>query len=193
MSLELLSTIAAIGTFAVIGATAIVAVVQLRHARASNQIAAILHIGEMLEDERCQEARRFIRDELEPRMHEAEFRGALSAIPTGPAARPIVFLGNHYERLGLFVKRGIIDEDLACDLWSAQASGDWDIMAPAIAILRRSHGDSVFENFEYLVDASDRWLVRHPEGAYPTGRRRHAPRDVWLEEDTRLASARGLA
>ncbi|HME81709.1 MAG TPA: DUF4760 domain-containing protein [Candidatus Eremiobacteraceae bacterium] len=184
--MELLSTIAAVGTFVVIGATAIVAVVQLRHARASNQIAAVLHIGEMLESERCQEARRFIRDELEPRMHDAEFRKALSSIPTGPAARPIVFLGNHYERLGLFVKRGIIDEDLACDLWSAQASGDWDTMAPAIAILRRAQGDSVFENFEYLVDASFRWFVRYPDGAYPRSRARRPVSDVWLEEDRAL-------
>jgi hypothetical protein len=184
MSMELLSTIAAMGTFVVIAATAIVAVVQLRHARAGNQIAAILEISEGIDSERTQEARRFIRDELGPRLHDAEFRKQLSESPVGPAARPLILLGNHYERLGSFVKRGIIDEDLACDLWSAQVEGDWERMAPAIAIVRRTQGDAVFENFEYLVDAGERWIARHPHGAYPKNRPRRAIRDEWLEEDT---------
>jgi hypothetical protein len=40
MSLELLNTFATLGTFVVIAGTAIAAIVQLRHARSSNQIAA---------------------------------------------------------------------------------------------------------------------------------------------------------
>jgi hypothetical protein len=56
-----------------------------------------------------------------------------------------------YERLGSFVKRGIIDEDLACDRWSAQAVGDWVIMEPSLSIVRRSQDNAVFENFEYFV------------------------------------------
>ncbi|MBV8170928.1 MAG: DUF4760 domain-containing protein [Candidatus Eremiobacteraeota bacterium] len=182
MSLELLSTLATVGTFVVIGATAVVAVIQLRHVRASNQIAAILQIGMMIEEETAQSARRFIRDELDSRLHDAEFRSTLAAMPIGTAARPVVLLGNHYERLGLFVKRGIIDEDLACDLWSAQVSGDWDRMAPALAIIRRTQGNSVFENFEYMVEVSDEWLARHPHGAYPANRKRRPLPDTWLNE-----------
>jgi hypothetical protein len=183
MSLEFWSTAATIGTFVVIGATAIVAIIQLRHVRASNQIAAILQIGEQIEEEAAQSARRFIRDELAMRLQDSEFRKALLAIPIGAAARPVILLGNLYERLGLFVKRGIIDEDLACDLWSAQASGDWDIMGPALAIIRRSQGNTVFENFEYLVDAGQRWLERNPNGTYPANRSRRTLEDVWLRED----------
>ncbi|MBV8282486.1 MAG: hypothetical protein JO347_10555, partial [Candidatus Eremiobacteraeota bacterium] len=41
MSLELWSTIAAVGTFVVITATAIAAVIQLRHMRSSNQITIL--------------------------------------------------------------------------------------------------------------------------------------------------------
>jgi len=183
MSLEFWSTAATIGTFVVIAATAIVAIIQLRHVRASNQIAAVLQIGEAIEEESAQSARRFIRDELEGWLHDSEFRKSLRAVPIGTAARPIVLLGNHYERLGLFVKRGIIDSDLACDLWSAQVTGDWDRMAPALAIIRRSQGTSVFENFEYFVEESDRWLARNPQGSYPKNRPRRPLEDVWLGED----------
>jgi len=42
--LEVLSTTAAIGTFVVIAATAIAAVVQLRHLHASNQLTGLLTV-----------------------------------------------------------------------------------------------------------------------------------------------------
>jgi hypothetical protein len=41
MSLEAWSTVASLGTFLVVAATALAALVQLRHLRSSNQIAAI--------------------------------------------------------------------------------------------------------------------------------------------------------
>ena len=41
MSLQLVNTLATFGTFLVIAGTAIAALVQLRHARGSNQIAAL--------------------------------------------------------------------------------------------------------------------------------------------------------
>ncbi len=47
---EILNTIAAIGTFLVIAATAIAAVVQLRHMRASNQLEGLLSVLARVED-----------------------------------------------------------------------------------------------------------------------------------------------
>ena len=46
MSLELANTLATLGTFVVIAATAIAAILQLRHARTSNQIAALNELRE---------------------------------------------------------------------------------------------------------------------------------------------------
>ena len=51
MSVELLSTLASVGTFIVIGATAIAAIIQLRHMRGSNQIIALTECRETLESE----------------------------------------------------------------------------------------------------------------------------------------------
>ena len=42
--LEILNTVAAVGTFLVITATAIAAAVQLRHLRANNQLAGMLDV-----------------------------------------------------------------------------------------------------------------------------------------------------
>jgi hypothetical protein len=46
MSLQLVNTLATFGTFVVIAATAIAAIVQLRHARSSNHIAALNELRE---------------------------------------------------------------------------------------------------------------------------------------------------
>jgi hypothetical protein len=51
MSLELLNSLAAIGTFFVIAATAIAAIIQLRHMRANNQLQGLLDVLVHIEDE----------------------------------------------------------------------------------------------------------------------------------------------
>src|SRR6202043_93829 len=51
MSLELVNTAAAVGTFLVITTTAIAAVIQLRHLRASNQLQGLLTALARMEDD----------------------------------------------------------------------------------------------------------------------------------------------
>ncbi len=65
MSLEAWSTIAAIGTFVVIAATAIAAFVQLRHIRLSNQLAGLQSAFNMLMDPAVRELVNYIRHDLE--------------------------------------------------------------------------------------------------------------------------------
>jgi hypothetical protein len=64
MSLELVNTLATFGTFLVIAATAIAAVVQLRHARSSNHIAALNELRETMESPDFVVARHFVETEL---------------------------------------------------------------------------------------------------------------------------------
>jgi len=47
MILQVLDTVAALGTFIVIALTAIAALVQLRHLRSSNQLSAMLKLLEL--------------------------------------------------------------------------------------------------------------------------------------------------
>ena len=56
MSLELWNTIGTVGTFVVIATTAIAAIVQLRHMRSSDQIAALNELRETIESEHYQAA-----------------------------------------------------------------------------------------------------------------------------------------
>jgi hypothetical protein len=190
MNYELLSALAAVGTFVVIGATAMAAVVQLRHLRASNQIAAVMKLQDTSQDESFVRARRFLRDELPRRLADPDFRRETGSQPMGDNARPILVVGNYYEELGTFVKRGIIDKAMACDLWSSQVVGDWNRMVPAIAIARRLAGAALWENFEYMTGLCQEWIARYPDGVYPANRKRLVIEDVWLAEDQRQRAAR---
>jgi hypothetical protein len=60
MSLELVNALATLGTFLVIAATAIAAIVQLRHARSSNQIEALAEFREGTQDPEMRIAERFV-------------------------------------------------------------------------------------------------------------------------------------
>ena len=117
MTTELLSTISSVGTFLVIGATAVVAVIQLRHMRSSNQIAAAMRIHDVVESEEFQIARRFIRDDLAKRLEDPEFRRAFG-VAANRDTRPVILVGNYYEEIGIFVKYGLVDENIACEMWA---------------------------------------------------------------------------
>jgi len=68
MSLDLLSTLAAVGTFFVIAAMAAAAVIQLRHLRASNQLTAFMTITQNFDHASFRELPAYIQNDLaEPR------------------------------------------------------------------------------------------------------------------------------
>jgi hypothetical protein len=61
MSLELVNTLATFGTFLVIAGTAIAAIVQLRHARSSNQIEAFAELRQENAASEMQPSLHFVR------------------------------------------------------------------------------------------------------------------------------------
>lgn len=79
MSLELINTLASLGTFLVIAATAVAAIVQLRQVRSSNHIAALNEIRETREAPDFQAAEHFIFGRLSVKMQEPAFRYCLGA------------------------------------------------------------------------------------------------------------------
>jgi hypothetical protein len=187
MSLEALSTVAAIGTFVVIGATAIAALVQLRHMRSSNQIAALTEVRETLESDRFSEARRYALEVVPKLVSDASGRAQLGAPPPmSQELESIRMLANFFENVGAFVRYGIIDRELACDVWSFVVVDTWENLEPAIAIRRQTFPD-VWTNFEWLAVISEDWQRRHPTGAYPRGQRR-----MQLSERSRNAVAAWL-
>lgn len=194
MSLELVNTLATLGTFAVIAATAIAAVIQLRHARGSNQIAALNELRETMETPDFQAAQHFVGTELPAKLHDQTFRYQLvhrlaRTDENRPLIRQIISLGNFYESMGLLLKTGLVEQKLVMEMWSSNVTADWENLAPVAAMTRRSVGEALWENFEYLAVLSQDWMAAHAKGTYPAGLRRIALRDEWLEADTQYAAS----
>src|SRR5437868_1592391 len=116
MSPEWLTAIGTIGTFVVIAASAAAALFQLRHMRGSNQILALTEVRETIESANFQAAELFI-SSLTKRFDDPAVREGLLA-PFFPLEfQPVRYVANFFETFGAFVKNGIIDQSLACDLW----------------------------------------------------------------------------
>lgn len=193
MSFELINSLATCGTFLVIAATAIVAIIQLRHVRSNNQIAALNELCEPILSTDFVGAW-IIGKTLAAKLRDPEFRYEMAersarTDENRPLIGQIYLLGNIYENMGLLVHSGLVDRRLVLKMWASSVVADWEIVAPATAILRRTAGADLWENFEYLAVLSQDWLAAHPKGSYPAAMRRIELKDEWLDADQKHAAA----
>ena len=171
MSLELWGTLASVGTFAVILATAITAVVQLRHIRLANQLAGLLSAFGMLQDSSVRELVNFVRQDLAKKMQDETFRRSLLDIPVDRRIHPELYLCDLYNHIGSFVRSGLIDERVYLQTDWYNANLYWKLLKDVIAQTRRNR-PHLFENFEWLAARAQRWVAEHPDGDYPASERR---------------------
>ena len=183
MSFEAWSLAASVGTLLVIAATAIAAMIQLRHMRSSNQITVFSKLEEMWNDPEFRTQRRRVTDELDARLRDPAFRAELERESTADEfALSVVEVANFFEGMAIYAKRGLADTDIVCDFWSAIIVMSWNRLAPAIAVMRRSSGPLLYENFQYLAIEAQRYIEAHPEGTVPLEGRSPIP-DRWLNDD----------
>ncbi|HET9392037.1 MAG TPA: hypothetical protein VFO29_00755 [Candidatus Rubrimentiphilum sp.] len=168
MSPEWLTAIGTLGTFVVIAASAIAALLQLRHMRGGNQIVALTECREKLESEEFQNARRFIVAELPKLLQDPEKRLKLQTSPSAPLEfQQATNIANFFESMGGFVRFGIIDRKIACTLWCGVVVSSWNNLLPMIR-LRRKTTPAVWEYFEYLAAISKQFMEENPT-SYPSG------------------------
>src|SRR5579864_7735935 len=119
MSFELLNTLAQIATFLVIGTTAIAAIIQLRHLRASNQLGALLALQRDFDSPDLQEAFRFVQRELTFKMEDRAFREEIARIGfIDVRTHPEIKVCNWFNEIGALLKNGLVDETAFMDLFS---------------------------------------------------------------------------
>ncbi|HET9343853.1 MAG TPA: hypothetical protein VFO25_13155 [Candidatus Eremiobacteraceae bacterium] len=191
MSLEFLNSIAPILTIVIVAATAIAALVQLKHMRAGNQISALLAIGEELSTEKYADAADLVRHKLAAAMEDPVYREyeiALTLNRPAPAVdqsyveirRASVLVGNAYEQLGILVKSGIVDRDMLLDRYNWLILLQWRRLEGVTALSRAAMGNTMaWENFEYLAVLSEDYLAKHRGGTYPRGVRRMPLANRW--------------
>ena len=111
-----------------------------------------------------------------------------------PEFEPVRGVANFFESTGALIRRGIIDRDIACDLWGYVVTSHWNALADFIGNFRivRS-APALFENFEYWAVLSQTFRLTHPQGSYPRNVGRMAPPEVWPESaEAQRALKRGL-
>lgn len=190
MSLELLNTFGTLLTVAIIAATAIAAIVQLRHMRAGNQINALLTIDEKILGRSFQGALTMIQAQLRPALEDPiyrEYHTALTRVGTPPNVSlaykelrdAATLVGNRYEELGLLIKKGTIESSLFLDFYSTPVVVAWKELENCLAFWRAAQmNDAIWENFEYLAVLAEDWLKNHPT-TYPKGIRRKQLHNPW--------------
>jgi hypothetical protein len=171
VSFELWSTVAAVGTFVVIAATAIAAFVQLRQIRRSNQLAGLQSTFAMLLDPTVRELLNYVRHGLAERMNDENFCAGLRKIPVDRREHPELYLCDLYNHVGSFVRNGLIDEEVYLQTEWYNVNLYWSLLRDAIAEVRANR-PYVFENFEWLAARARRWRDEHPRGDYPPNERR---------------------
>lgn len=183
-TLETVNTLASVATFLVIGASAIAALIQLRHLRANNQLGALLSLEHEFHTEALQNSFRFVQAEFGIRLRDRAFREQLERIGfIDSRAHPEMDVLNWFNEMGTLLKNGLVEETAFMELFGRLAVQYWEMLAPAIAILRRRRGNAQFHNFEYLAIRARKWLSDHPHGHFPKGAQRIPILDEWKETD----------
>ncbi len=181
MSQETLGTAAAIGTFIVIAATAIAAVVQLRHLRAQNQLMGLLTVLARVEDPQFNEWVDGAREMLTSRLPDPVYRRAILDGTYQRKNNPWLNLANSYDWVGSLVKHNLIPEDSLLDVYAGRVTQAWEIIEGVVPLVRKRTGPAAWENFEYLVVRARQYSAQHAMGAYPKGVERLEVRVTWPE------------
>jgi hypothetical protein len=175
-----------IATLLVFGGTAVAALLQIRHLRASNELDALLRITEQLRGNELQDAFKYVQTELDAKVADTDYRRELSRRGFVDSNRhPEMNVCNWFNEVGTLVKNRLIAEATFLDLFSRLVTYYWKRLDPVIALLRRERGLGQYENFEYLAMLAERWETRHPHGAYPAGAKRMTIVDRYLDTDAR--------
>lgn len=167
MQLELLNTIFSALTFLVIATTAIAAVVQLRHLRASNEISTLVTLLEDWKRADFQAWTHFVRFDLPDKLKDPAFMKGLEDQRPDRTAHPELHLCDYYEQLGAYFKHGLLDQQTFLDVGATTIPTLYRYVQPVIETMRVTRGPSLYENFEYLAVQGLLWNKRHPKGAYP--------------------------
>lgn len=166
MTAEWVGALASLATFVVIAASAVVALIQLRHMRNSNQLAVFNEFRRHMESEEFRVALSLAMREFPERSSDSAFR---QDVLRNDSREWLLIreLLNYLDYTGALVKHGMVDRELACDLFYAQVVGSWTTLREFIASRRALAGYRVWEDYEYLYIQCQKFRERYPEGTFP--------------------------
>jgi hypothetical protein len=148
----------------VILATVGVGLVQLAELRRATQLEGVMAVAEMFGTPKFLVSLRFLRNEFQQRFkNDAAFREEfLTPLGASTVAHPEHNVLMVFELVGAYIKHGLVNGEAVFDLASTRIARAWESLAPAVATLRETRGDSLaWDNAEFLAREASEWLERH--------------------------------
>jgi len=168
MTWEAVSALAAVFTGLIIAATVIVGVRQLRltqetleHLRRATQLEGAMKIYADLNSPEFHESQLFVLNDLARCMEDPAFRDAvrLAGMADAQQHKELIVM-RAYERVGVYVRYGLIDGAIIYDYSIPTIIGAWEELAEVVAIHREFLGPGLWENFQFLYDDGKAWQTR---------------------------------
>lgn len=184
MTWEAITALATLGTGLAIVATVLLGIrqltltrSQLEHLRQATQLQGAMAIFADLNTAEFWDSLHFIATELPARLKDdAVFRSELASI--GLADTKVhreLTLMRTFERIGTYVKHGLIDGPIIYDFAFPPIEKSWELLSEVVKAHRAEHGEAFWENFEMLYREGRRWSDE-TRGNAPTRNRRGAAR-----------------
>lgn len=171
MGWDAITALATLGTGLAIIATVLLGVrqleltrSQLEHLRRATQLQGAMKIFDDLNTEEFWDSLHFIATELADRMNDARFRDEVASIGLADVKvhRELPVMRT-FERIGTYVKHGLIDGPLIYDFAMPPIERSWELLADVVRIHRTAHGKAFWENFEMLYVEGRRWSEKGRE------------------------------
>lgn len=165
MGWEAVTALATLGTGFAIIATVMLGIRQLQltrsqleHLRRATQLQGAMKIFDDLNTAEFWDSLHFIATELANRMNDPRFRDevALIGLADVQVHRELPVM-RAFERIGTYVKHGLIDGPLIYDFAMPPIERSWELLADVVRIHRTAHGKAFWENFEMLYVEGKRW------------------------------------
>lgn len=168
MTWEAVSALAAVFTGLIIASTVLVGIRQLRltqetleHLRRATQLEGAMKIFEDLNSPEFRESQHFILNDLAQRMDDPAFRDTVGLVGIADIRQhKELTLMRAYERVGTYVRYGLIDGAIVYDYGLPVIAGTWEELAEVVAIHRNAMGNGLWENFEFLYTDGKAWQHR---------------------------------
>lgn len=169
MNWDELSAISTFFTMIIIAASAIAAVIQLRHMRAGNAITGFLGFMDRWASPEARAITNYVfSEELQKKIADPAYRQEiLSTRMVDRLRNPEFQFLDVWESLGMFVKLGYFAEDAVMESGGGVALRAWEALMPVVALSRQALGPQMFDNFEYVVSRARLWEAKYPDGYWP--------------------------
>jgi len=165
MSAEAWTAFGTVGTLVIITATAVIGLIQLRHARAASHAIELHNLFNEYEGQTHRDAFHFVRTELIDRLADPEFRREIRSGAIDRIKHPEITVLNFFEQLGALYAYGAVDRQVFLRTFLAPIIGFWDRLEPVITLAADpQRGNLRFQHFERLTLDPRRWQKEHPTG-----------------------------